>query len=86
MKYFNLSSEEQEIEKALKKGKITSVKSLAAEKKRIKKAAAYTLAKAKNINIRLPFKTVFKLKARAIAEGIPYQTLASSVLHKYVNQ
>lgn len=36
----------------------------------------------RNINIRLSERDLFKLKAKAIEEGLPYQTLASSILHK----
>jgi predicted DNA binding CopG/RHH family protein len=38
--------------------------------------------KTKNINIRISERDLYKLKAKAIEEGIPYQTLASSILHK----
>lgn len=43
------------------------------------------LKKNKNINIRLQEATLNKLKAKAAEEGLPYQTLIGSVLHKYVN-
>ncbi len=86
MKYFDLTQEEQEIEKALEKGEFVSVKNEAVVKRMMKRIAAFTLEKARNINLRLTQKTIVKLKAKAVAEGIPYQTLASSILHKYVNQ
>lgn len=37
------------------------------------------------INIRLPSKDLRSLQARALREGIPYQTLVASVLHEYVD-
>ena len=40
--------------------------------------------KTKNINIRISANTLEKVKQRAAEEGIPYQTLISSVIHKYV--
>lgn len=86
MKYYVLDPEEQEIENALAIDKARSAKSSAEDIRKLKKAAVYTLSKTKNINIRLSHKVVLGLKAKAIAEGIPYQTLASSVLHKYVSQ
>lgn len=86
MKYFDLDPEEKEIEEAFEKGQLKSVKNLKAEKKRLQKAAAYTLAKSKNINIRLTQKVLFKLKSKAAAMGLPYQTLVSSILHQAVNQ
>jgi len=61
------------------------VPNLARFKKLLQKYADNTLEKTKNINLRLPQKTILKLKAKAVAEGIPYQTLASSVLHKFAN-
>ena len=86
MKYYVLDPEEQEIEDAFASGKLVSVKNLAKEIKRIKKIAEYTLSKTKNINIRLPQKIILKLKAKAISEGMPYQTLAASALYKFANQ
>jgi len=40
--------------------------------------------KTKNINIRISANTLEKVKQRAAEEGIPYQTLISSVIHKYI--
>ena len=40
--------------------------------------------KTKNINIRISANTLEKVKQRASEEGIPYQTLISSVIHKYI--
>ena len=85
MKYCEPTKEEKEIEKAFKEGKLVRVKNFAREKREAALAAKYTLEKIKNINLRVTTKTLYKLKAKAIEEGIPYQTLASSVLHKYAN-
>ena len=48
-------------------------------------AANYRLKKVARINIRLAEKDLEGLKARAEEEGLPYQTLIASVLHKYNN-
>lgn len=40
--------------------------------------------KRKNVNIRISERDLRRVKERAAAEGIPYQTLITSVLHKYV--
>ena len=40
--------------------------------------------KRKNVNIRISERDLRRVKERAAAEGIPYQTLIASVLHKYV--
>jgi len=41
--------------------------------------------KTKNINIRISEYDLEKLRERSDKEGIPYQTLVSSILHKYVS-
>ena len=40
--------------------------------------------KTKNINIRISAYDIEKVKRRSAEEGIPYQTLISSVIHKYI--
>jgi len=41
--------------------------------------------KSKNVNIRIAEDDLVRLKRRSQAEGLPYQTLIASVLHKYLN-
>jgi hypothetical protein len=48
-------------------------------------AQCATLRKDKRVNIRISEKDLLALQKRAVHQGIPYQTLISSVLHKYVN-
>ena len=86
MKYYELTKEEKEKERAFKEGKLVRVENFAKEKKEAMLAARNTLNKIRNINLRVTEKTLYKLKSKAIEEGIPYQTLASSVLHKFANQ
>lgn len=83
MKAIILDDEEEQIIKDFEAGKYVRVKDFAQEKKRLQEIARNTLNKTKNINLRLTERDLHKLKARAIEEGIPYQTLASSVLHKF---
>lgn len=52
------------------------------QRERLRATARNTLNKTRNINIRLSERDLHRLKAKAIEEGIPYQTLASSILHK----
>jgi predicted DNA binding CopG/RHH family protein len=86
MKYYSLTDEEQkeldEIELALENGTLESIADFEEEKKRLQQIARNTLNKTRNINIRLSERDLYKLKAKAIEEGMPYQTLASSILHK----
>jgi len=48
--------------------------------------ANYTLEKKRNINIRLPEKTLIRLKTQAANLGLPYQTYISSILHQAVHK
>lgn len=86
MKYFELTKEEKKLLKDVEEGKYVRVDNFEEEKKKLIEAARNTLNKTKNINIRLSERTLSRLKAKAIEEGIPYQTLVSSVLHKFVNK
>ncbi|MEX0845193.1 MAG: hypothetical protein WD022_07915, partial [Balneolaceae bacterium] len=47
------------------------------------KAAKASATKSKRINIRLTEKDYHDIQAKAMEEGIPYQTLISSIIHKY---
>jgi predicted DNA binding CopG/RHH family protein len=83
MKHVVLTDEEQDLLEAIERGEFVSVKNVAKAKKDAIVAAKNTINKTRNINIRLSEKTLAKLKSKAIAEGMPYQTLVSSVLHKF---
>lgn len=86
MKYFELTKEEEEILKEVESGKYVRVKNFEKAKVEAIAAAKNTLNKTRNINIRLSERALQKLKARAAKEGIPYQTLASSILHRFTNE
>jgi predicted DNA binding CopG/RHH family protein len=85
MDYY-LDDEEQEtleaVEKALDEGTVESTPDLETRRKELQQIARNTLNKTRNINIRLTERDLYRLKAKAIEEGIPYQTLVSSILHK----
>jgi predicted DNA binding CopG/RHH family protein len=51
---------------------------------KLQNAAKSTMLKDQRMNIRIAKKDLEGLKTKALEEGIPYQTLVSSVLHKYV--
>ena len=55
------------------------------EGKKALEAAWNTLKKDKRINLRLSQKDYHQIQIKAIEEGIPYQTLISSIVHKYLN-
>ena len=79
-----LDPEEQELEREIEAGEWIPVNNFAKEKKRLQGIAKFTLEKTRNMNIRLSARDVWKLKVKAMEEGLPYQTLAASILHKYV--
>jgi len=84
MSKLELNREERQILKDFEEGKFKSV--LTAKRKEMLQATAEeTFKKDKRINIRISSRDLESLQRRALEEGIPYQTLISSVLHKYVS-
>ena len=53
------------------------------EKKKYEEYASYSLNKKKRINIRMNERDLKKIQAKAIEEGLPYQSLISMLIHKY---
>ena len=62
-----------------------SIDHLDEEKERLSQYAKETFNKNKRINIRLSEKDLKGIKVKSIEEGIPYQTLIASIIHKYIN-
>lgn len=80
----NLDQEEQELLRAFEAEEFESI--LTDERKaHLAKLAGQTFKKEKRINARLSVRDFEAFQRRALEEGIPYQTLISSVLHKYVS-
>jgi len=79
----NLNKEERELLRSLESGEWRSVKNLKAEMKKYQRMAHNTL-KNRRINIRISAQDLDGVQRKALEEGIPYQTLISSVIHKYV--
>jgi predicted DNA binding CopG/RHH family protein len=50
--------------------------------KQLKRIAAHTLRK-KPITVRVQERDIERIKVKALEQGIPYQTLVSSVLHRF---
>lgn len=80
-----IDNEEREILESLEKGDWKPVKNFEKEKAKAVTAARNTLKKDKRINLRLSQKDYHQIQIKAIEEGIPYQTLISSLIHKYLN-
>jgi predicted DNA binding CopG/RHH family protein len=80
-----LDKEERELIDSIEKGEWRSISDLQKEIEKSKSIAKATLAKDRRMNIRIAKKDLDALKVKAIEEGIPYQTLVSSIIHKYLS-
>lgn len=74
---------EQEVLEAYESGQLKSIASKA-ELMKLRAAARATGIKDKRVNIRLSSGDLRDIQVKALEEGVPYQTLIASVLHKYV--
>ena len=81
---YRLDKEEKEFLASVERGEWKSTRPTRAELRRHAQYARATLRKNRRINIRLPQNDLEALQSRAVQEGMPYQTLISSLLHKYV--
>lgn len=79
----NIDDYELEILSAYEKGKLKSV-ATKGELAKFKAAARATAIKDRRVNIRLSSGDLSDIQVKALEEGVPYQTLIASVLHKYV--
>jgi predicted DNA binding CopG/RHH family protein len=80
-----LDKEEKEILAAFDSGRLKRSKGSKKDIANHKSYAEATFKKDARINIRLSSRDLRALQTRALQEGIPYQTLVASVLHKYVD-
>ncbi|MEO8778252.1 MAG: hypothetical protein ABI389_06225 [Rhodanobacter sp.] len=79
-----LDQEERDILEAFESGNVNRSKGAVQTLHRHQEYAEAMFKKDARINIRLPSKDLRGLQKKALAEGIPYQTLVASVLHKYI--
>ena len=77
--------EEQEIIAAFEAGKLKSERLDPETLARHRAYARSTMTKDQRVNIRLSAKDLEDIKIKAMEDGIPYQTLMGSILHKYVS-
>ena len=80
----DFTKEEKEFLEAYENDEWRSVKDKKSEISRYQQIAKKTFKKDSRVNIRISRKDVHAIQIKALEEGIPYQTLISSVLHKYV--
>jgi predicted DNA binding CopG/RHH family protein len=81
----DLPKDERELLDSVESGEWRSVKGRDREIAEYRKYAEATFKKDRRINIRISSKDLDALQKRALQEGIPYQTLVASILHKYVS-
>lgn len=79
-----LSKEEKTILESVERGRGKSVPQLKKEAERYQDYARATFRKDKRVNIRISERDLIKIQRKALEEGLPYQTLISSILHKFV--
>ena len=80
-----LDAFEKDILDAYEKGELKTSSPSKARLAKFKAADTATFLKEKRINIRLSAPDLMDIQARALEEGMPYQTLIASVLHKFVS-
>ena len=85
MKQAKLDSEEKAILESYDRGEWRSVRNPKEQARRLRAAARSTLIKDKRINIRMSSKDLDQVQVLAAREGVPYQTLISSIIHKFVS-
>ena len=81
----DLSNEERELLELVDRGELVQVPNLEQEVEYAQRAARNTLNKTKRVNLRMTERDFHLAHARANEEGIPSQTLLSSVIHKYLS-
>ena len=78
-----IDDDELEVLSAYEKGKLKSV-ATKGELAKFKAAARATAIKDRRVNIRMSSGDLSDIQVKALEQGVPYQTLIASVIHKYV--
>ncbi len=80
-----LDSEEKKLVESYENDEWQSIDNIEEEKKLHELYAKNTSIKNKRINIRITERDFLSIKEKSYQEGIPYQSLISSIIHKYIN-
>lgn len=80
-----LDENEKEILESVERGEWRSVNGVKRQRSRYARYAKATFRKDRRLNIRISSKDLEAIQRRAVEEGLPYQTLISSLLHKYAS-
>ena len=81
--FLPLDEEEKKWMEEIENGTLKSVSNLNTEKSEIIESTKQSFSKGLRVNVRVTDFDLNKLKAKAIEEGMPYQTLIGSILHQY---
>ena len=79
-----IDDEERDLIRSIERDEWKEVKELEIYKSRAQEYAESTMRKDKRMNIRISERDLKNLKIRAMEEGLPYQTLVSMIIHKYL--
>ena len=80
-----MDEEEKELMESLDRDEWEPVSDLEEQKLKAMEAARNTLKKNRRINLRLSEKDYRQIQIKAAEEGMPYQTLIASIVHKYLS-
>ena len=80
-----LTPEEKSLLDSVESGEWKRIPNFPREAARYRESARVTLRKDKRVNIRMAERDLVRFQKTAVREGLPYQTLLSSVLHKFIN-
>ncbi len=84
MRNYQLDKEEQELLSSIEKGEWKPIKNMKEEIGKYAQYAKKTLKKDQRVSIRISKQDLVGIQSKAIEEGIPYQTLITSLIHKYL--
>ena len=80
-----MDAEERDVLDRFERGELRPAPDADREMEEAREAAHNTFKKTKRVNLRVTERDYMLVRARAREEGIPYQTLLSNVIHKYVS-
>src|SRR5689334_7180021 len=81
--HYKLEDNEEEILKDFEEGKFLSIDNSDEEIKLAKQAARHFMKRESRVNVRVSTADLNKVRLIAAEEGLPYQTLLSSIIHKF---
>jgi len=80
-----LNNEEKDLLKSVENGEWRRIPNFKKEAERYQEAAHETLKTNKRVNIQMTERDLVRIQKKAVEEGLPYRSLISSVIHKYIN-